>query len=163
MNIFFTSYDPFEAASCLDNKRLNKMILESAQMLSTALQDEKMISGLYKPTHVNHPCNVWLRKSYHNCHWVAVWALEMAVIKEDKTNKVHKSVEVILNCLEFLNKQEATWTKITPPPNCTDYKDVKDVCLAYKMHLLSKWENDLTNNRNLSWSWTGFDYSKWSL
>ena len=36
MNIFFTSFDPAECARFLDDKRLIKMILESAQMLSTA-------------------------------------------------------------------------------------------------------------------------------
>lgn len=37
MNIFHTSDDPIECAQFLDTKRCNKMILESAQMLCTAL------------------------------------------------------------------------------------------------------------------------------
>ena len=60
MNIFITSFDSKEAASHLDDLRLNKMILETAQLLSSAYRhlfgDNEL---LYKDTHFNHPCAIW--------------------------------------------------------------------------------------------------------
>jgi hypothetical protein len=57
MNIFVTSICPIESVQALDNKRLIKMILESAQILSTAiwLNSKQSHSELYRATHIKHP------------------------------------------------------------------------------------------------------------
>ena len=58
-----------------------KMVLESAQMLSTAhrvldgdkdrkLADERE-DVLYKASYINHPCNVWCRESVENYNWLS--------------------------------------------------------------------------------------------
>lgn len=56
-----------------------KMLLETAQMLSTAHRvldpDFPKIARdcdriLYKKTHINHPCNKWVRQSVHNYNWL---------------------------------------------------------------------------------------------
>jgi hypothetical protein len=52
------------------------MPVEIAQLLSTAhhiLDKEKAIPGIYKATHANHPCAVWVRESAQNY----VWALSL--------------------------------------------------------------------------------------
>jgi len=58
MNIFVTSNCPKLSAQALDNKRVVKMVLETAQLLSTAIFINSTITydNLYKPTHVKHPC-----------------------------------------------------------------------------------------------------------
>lgn len=53
MNIFVTDPNPKIAASHLDDLRLGKMCVETAQMLSVWA---KPFDGIYKPTHINHPC-----------------------------------------------------------------------------------------------------------
>lgn len=81
MNIFYLNSNPRIAAQMLCDKHVIKMIVESAQMLSTAhrvLDGDVMIkknknnkiikiykhpnlileSKLYKATHINHPCNI---------------------------------------------------------------------------------------------------------
>ena len=69
MNIFVTHLDPVKCAQNLDDKRVIKMILESAQMLSTSINVSGG-KGPYKTTHVNHPCSVWVRSSNANYYWL---------------------------------------------------------------------------------------------
>jgi len=92
MNIFYVDEDPVKAAQALVDKHVVKMILESAQLLSTAhrildgteyvgksktgrskkswvLSDGREII-LYQATHVNHPSAVWCRQSVENYLWL---------------------------------------------------------------------------------------------
>ena len=64
MNIFVLDQNPQLAAQYHCDEHVIKMILESAQMLSTVL------GGPYKPTHQNHPCTVWVRESINNARWL---------------------------------------------------------------------------------------------
>jgi len=92
VNIFYISEDPFEAAQMMVDKHVVKMILESAQLLSTAhriIDGEEFVgqslSGrkakrwrlpdfrdavLYQATHINHPSAVWCRESRENYNWL---------------------------------------------------------------------------------------------
>jgi len=92
MNIFVLDPDPVIAAQQQCDKHVVKMILESAQMLSTAhrMLDGDIIRGpsksgkttvkkyilnderedlLYKTVHMNHPCTVWTRECSANYLW----------------------------------------------------------------------------------------------
>lgn len=91
MNIFILSEDPIEAAQLQCDKHVVKMIVESAQMLSTVhrmldgkmerrpskkgsmLQyfklDDEREDVLYKACHYNHPSTVWTRESCCNYTW----------------------------------------------------------------------------------------------
>lgn len=92
MNIFILSKNPTEAAQLQCDKHVVKMIVESAQMLSTA---HRMLDGteqrrpsksgkrmskywelpddreqiLYKAVHMGHPCTVWTMQSHMNYAW----------------------------------------------------------------------------------------------
>lgn len=68
MNIFVLDDDPRLAAQAQCNKHVVKMILETAQLLSTALRlrGDDVSSLLYKSTHVNHPCTKWVVHSAAN-------------------------------------------------------------------------------------------------
>jgi len=78
MNIFLVNKNPYVCAQALCDLRLNKMILETGQMLCTAYrhyfpdlaQQLDIANNLYKATHENHPCNVWLRQNIHNYIWL---------------------------------------------------------------------------------------------
>ena len=101
MNIFILDENPTVAAQLQCDKHVVKMIVESAQMLSTAhrMLDGKhekrpSISGkrmvdywvhpnpnlektLYKAVHFTHPCTEWTTESlanyiWHYNHWVAL-------------------------------------------------------------------------------------------
>ena len=62
MNIFILDKNIKKCASYHCDKHVAKMILESAQMLSTAVRLAGDDIG-YKVTHQNHPCMVWTRNS----------------------------------------------------------------------------------------------------
>lgn len=104
MNIFFLSYDPKEAAQFHNDKHVVKMILETAQLLSTAhavLNNAgKQVEGMYKPTHKNHPCAVWVRESYLNYRWALSLLRELLKEYEHRYNKFHKT-KIVFEKLEM--------------------------------------------------------------
>ena len=55
MNIFYLSRDPVEAAKLQCDRHVVKMILETAQLLSTAHVELDGEQVAYKATHKNHP------------------------------------------------------------------------------------------------------------
>jgi hypothetical protein len=75
MNIFYLHPDPKTAAKMHCDTHCVKMVLETAQLLSTAhreldgdeLSDRR---GLYKSTHRNHPSAVWARANRENYDWL---------------------------------------------------------------------------------------------
>jgi hypothetical protein len=112
MNIFYLDRVPEKCAEMHVDKHVVKMILEYAQLLSTAhrvldgvpiarlsksgrkqqyhiLNDERE-QMLYSATHINHPSAIWCRKSAQNYLWL-YWLL-VAVCKEYtyRYGKVHK-------------------------------------------------------------------------
>lgn len=93
MNIFVLDTDPYKAAKYHVDKHVVKMILETAQLLSTAHHvldgEELIVTDLYRPTHINHPCSKWTRESIMNYMWL--WHLGQGLLKEYTTryNKVH--------------------------------------------------------------------------
>lgn len=140
MNIFATSNDPEYCAKYLDNKRVVKMVLETCQLLSTAMNICGGI-GPYKTTHINHPCSIWVRKSKGNYRWT----LEHfeALLKEytARYGKIHKCTQYIKQFTEGINLiPDGEFTEHT---NCTNFKDISDVHLAYQECLKYKWANDI--------------------
>jgi hypothetical protein len=95
-----------------NDKHCVKMILEYAQLLSTAhrVLDGVELSGLsasgrkkkfwtladsrdytlYKATHINHPSAVWVRQSVQNYMWLAEMLEMLCVEYTYRYNKVHK-------------------------------------------------------------------------
>jgi hypothetical protein len=61
MNIFLLDSNIKKCAQYHCDKHVVKMILESAQILSTVLRLNGVDQG-YKTTHANHPCTLWAGK-----------------------------------------------------------------------------------------------------
>lgn len=91
MNIFALDTDPVQAAKMLCNKHLGKMAIESAQIICTALSGVKTTANFYIPTHANHPCCKWARKSLSNIRWLKIHAQEL-LLEHDKLYGATKSV-----------------------------------------------------------------------
>jgi len=92
MNLFATNTEPELAARDLDDKRLVKMVLETAQLLSTALR----VNGvdcveLYKATHANHPVNVWVRNTRSNFLWTVEYGLRICDEYQHRYGRTHGS------------------------------------------------------------------------
>jgi hypothetical protein len=140
MNIFVTSDCPIKSAAYLDDKRVVKMILESAQLLSNALYFSEMPEvAPYKPTHVNHPCSVWVRESRANYLWLVDHFIALCDEYEARYNKLHaceKLTQVFVD-----NADKIIDGRLLPFKNCTPRKELP-VFLAYQLTLKEKWLND---------------------
>lgn len=148
MNIFFTSPCPKKCAEHLDDVRVNKMILETAQMLSTALiVNGHNGIGIYKATHKNHPSNIWVRQTRSNFLWLTDHLRALYEEKLKRTGKGHKSFN--LHKIFLKNVNLIPEGSLTPFVNCAannslgiSYKQEKNVFLAYQLYLNDRWNTD---------------------
>lgn len=106
MNIFILHRNPVIAARMLsERKHLNKMLLESVQML--ALNSDYFDQGTpYKPTkrHLNHPCTIWARSDINHYEWLRVYAKELGNIYYNKTGRNHKCAETLAEWFKPANE-----------------------------------------------------------
>lgn len=148
MNIFVLDENPFKAAQLLfkddiymKNKRSKKMILESAQLLSTALNEYNSGLPVYKTTHKNHPCAIWVRQSRQNYTWLLMHMKGLNHQFRRLTGKNHASYEKLY--LTFLHGMRYIPNRPSNGfVNCAandslglNYKHIDNVCLAYKTYL----------------------------
>ena len=149
MNVFFLDADPVTAAQQQCDKHVVKMILETAQLLSTAHRvldgDERADNnGLYKATHKNHPSAVWARDNSSNYEWL--WQHMSALMKEytARYGKTHATERLTHSLWEL--PRNITHDDFTPPPQCMpdQYKGdctvsaYRDYYLGEKM-AIAKW------------------------
>lgn len=132
MNIFVLDYDPVLAAKYHCDKHM-KMILESAQMLSTVL------GGPYRPTHKNHPCTKWVAESRSNAKWLWYMADALNCEYMDRFNheRNHKSwdvMECMWDAIEQLPDEVLTPFAQAMPD---EYRD-SDAVTAYRAYYRSK-------------------------
>ena len=115
MNIFAIESDPELAAESMVDSHVVKMILESAQLLSTAhrvLDGKEYIDSssgrkikrwklpddreqhLYSATHINHPSSVWARTSDRNYYWLYKHFHALCKEYTYRYGKIHKCQEM---------------------------------------------------------------------
>jgi hypothetical protein len=150
VNIFVTSPDPRTCALALDDLRLNKMIVESCQILCTVLH----LSGrgspeLYKPAYIRHPVVLWTARDARHYAWL-VHHLE--ALFEERAFRFGSSEHRSLRLLPSLTLHVENLMAPEVFVNCTPYKDVSSVPLAYQMTLRDKWRQD---RRSPTWSKRG--------
>lgn len=170
MNIFFVDSDPVVAAQSLVDKHVVKMILESAQLLSTAhrLLDGEEFEGktktgrkakrwklhdarenvIYSATHINHPSAVWCRQSVENYNWLVDHFFALMLEYNYRYNKQHKCYGELSYMLSSppKNLQDYDWTEM---PSCMadEYKISTDPIENYRNYYIKgkshihKWTN----------------------
>ena len=112
MNIFYLDHDVLKCAKMHNDKHCVKMILEYAQLLSTA---HRVIDGiveygnsksgrkktiyslpdsrnyiLYSATHINHPSAVWVRQTHENYLWLQAMLVALCGEYSYRYGKIHK-------------------------------------------------------------------------
>ena len=170
MNIFVLDRNPVIAAQMQCDKHVVKMILESFQMLSTAhrvldgevvnqsrkywLLNDRREDVLYKPSHVNHPCNQWVRESSDNYRWLYNHAIALSKEYTYRYGKNHKSYEKLSNITEMLPKNIPTkeMTDFALAMD-SDYVD-DDPVVSYRNYYFSK-------RSKFSMVWTGRQQPEW--
>jgi len=149
MNIFVLDEDPAQAARYLDDVRLPKMCVESAQMMASALRrhgatDEQMpltkkgtpYIGGYK----HHPCTVWAGDSRCNFVWLALHAIEQCKEYTRRFGKEHACSGPINHMARMYSTVKFEEEYMTPFAQAMpdEYKSDDDVVKAYRSYYKSK-------------------------
>jgi hypothetical protein len=164
VNIFYLSNDVVECAEMHCDKHTVKMIVEYAQILSTAhrvldgnpekvlsdsgrrltkyILDDNRDKNLYSATHINHPSTAWARKSYHNYVWLSkllFWLAKEYTHRYEKTHLVERSGLLcdLLNVPNHLSKTITHSVFTEPPPAMPDkYKVVNNSISSYRNYYI---------------------------
>jgi hypothetical protein len=169
VNIFYLDRDPAIAAQMMCDKHVVKMILESAQMLSTThrvLDGDEYANemGLYKLTHKNHPSSIWARSSELNYRWL--WEHYVALMDEytyryGKTHATSRLRNALDKTPDNMPAIQLTDTPRSDPPMCMpDYCKGDDIVSSYQTYYIveksdfAKWKKRptpkwFTEGRNL--------------
>lgn len=165
MNIFVTDKCPIKSAKNLDDKRVQKMAVESAQMLSTAIfwngfpslmnehtpeifEERKKMAyslGIYAPYSPNHKCNLWVKKTKGNYLWLLNHFSALCEEYEKRTGYEHAS-KYLLHRL-VMHMKYIPEGPLTPFVNYAknkkqgiDFTKIKNAIEAYNLYLCLKWE-----------------------
>jgi hypothetical protein len=146
LNIFVTSPSPTKSARFLDNVRLVKMCLETAQILSTTLRCYGFSGDVYRITHENHPACIWARQNRANYNWLLAHFRALCDEYTKRYGKTHKSFGKFQLFVENANLLPEG--KRTEFANCAANKE-KGVCFkhlpvfeAYKKYLFVRFAGD---------------------
>ena len=160
MNIFYLDENPELAAQYHCDKHVNKMIIESAQLLSSCHRyldgelyyekskagrnikrwglDDERESVLYKAAFINHPCSLWLRQSNMNYAWLYSlfgFLCDEYTYRYNRTHLTDKKLRVILaSHPENIEYSEFTEPVQAMPGYCKDLDAVK----AYRKYYLKE-------------------------
>jgi hypothetical protein len=149
VNRFILAEDPQEAAVNHNDKHVVKMILEEAQMLSTAhhlLGNANDAALLYKPTHVNHPCSIWVRSSSENYRWAVALFESLCNEYTYRYGKTHKSFG-LYSLLKELPEKIPHGSLTAFPQAMPDYCKRESSVEAYRTYYImeksgiAKWTN----------------------
>lgn len=158
MNIFYLDHEPSKAAQYHCDKHVVKMILESAQLLSTAhrisdgslyidsssgrrikrwrLSDDRE-SLLYKATHINHPSSVWTRTSIKNYKWLYQLFISLLDEYAHRYGKTHKC-QSLVQCLRQVPYNMKTQYSTVIPLAMPDHCKSEDPVEAYRNYYLTE-------------------------
>ena len=133
----------------MDCVRVPKMVVESAQMMASALRrhgatDEQMPlskSGTpYKGGYHHHPCTVWAGESQENWMWLAHHAMQLCEEYYKRFNKMHACTDPIYHMIGL--QKIIPNTELTPFAQAMpdEYKD-DDPVVAYRAYYMSKMDS----------------------
>ena len=161
MNIFYLSDNPVKAAEWMVDKHVVKMIVESAQLLSTAHRVldghmkiyDKYVEGslppryrkskiwelddfrdrvVYKATHINHPSAIWTRESIENYQWLVDHFYALMDEYKHRYGKKHKCWDIAhVLYSPPYNLRKYDWTPM-PSAMADQYKVGNDPILNYR-------------------------------
>jgi hypothetical protein len=142
MNIFYVDSDPEVAARNMVDRHVVKMILETAQLLSTAhrvIDGEEFVgqtqtgrkakrwrlSGnadaiMYAATHINHPSAVWVRENSANYNWLYDHLLALGREYTYRYGRTHLTIDKLKDILKDAPANIEQSKVMTKMPSCMD-------------------------------------------
>lgn len=163
MNIFAVSSCPVESAQDLPDVLCNKMIIESAQLLSTAHVELDGNQIAYKATHRNHPCALFCRSGDENYQWL--WHHFKALCDEytHRTGKVHKTsslLESLKTPPKNISKRPLSIDFQCYPEDCFKSFDIHQNYRYYLNQKYKAWQSR-TDKRPIVAEWTNRNKPEW--
>ncbi len=142
MNVFVLHLEPHKAAQMHNDRHVCKMIVEYAQLMSTAHHKAGSAKDImYKATHPNHPCNKWVRRDAANYRWLYALFCNLCdeyTYRYDKVHKTDKKLRKILsklpaNLLDDAHKtsRDVTGFALAMPDQ---YKDFNSAVRSYRYY-----------------------------
>ena len=153
MNIFYLHPEPRACAEMHVDKHVVKMIIEYAQLLSTAhrmldgeeyidassgrrikrcrLDDQAMEDNLYKASHINHPSAIWVRQSNNNYTWLFCLFTELLQEYTYRYGKIH-ATDRLVYWLRKPPKNIPVGYLTQPTPAMPDEYKVPDSIQSYR-------------------------------
>ena len=154
MNIFYLSRDPVEAARAQCDRHVVKMILETAQLLSTAHVELDGDQVAYKSTHKNHPSAVWVRSSLDHYEWTLYHLEALGREYERRYFKVHKTIRDHFKALQRPPVALEGVRGYQDPPQCMpDECKRVDPVLGYQVYY--NYKADDWDARGIPMRWYG--------
>ncbi len=175
MNIFYLDHEVSNCAMMHNDKHCVKMILEYAQLLSTAhrfldgdaivglspsgrkrttyVLNSALDSILYSATHINHPSAVWVRQSDANYAWL--YRLFGALMDEytHRYGKIH-SCERLSQALSYRPKNIPVGPFTEPTPAMPDEVKIPGDSIA-------SYRNYYINNKSHLANWKKRSIPQW--
>ena len=168
MNIFYLDNNPKTCAEMHCDKHVVKMIIEYAQLMSTAHRlldgvqdiekryvhgslparwrhikvwlhpDEKFNKGLMRASHINHPSNIWVRASKENYTWLLKMWLHLLSEYTHRYGKQH-ACEKYIDVLYNAPKNIPNGSFTEPTPAMPDEcKIAGDSLASYHKYYIDK-------------------------
>lgn len=156
MNVFYIDHDPVTAATWLCDQHVSKMILESAQMMCTAIRMNLGLDDvpreelphelrfLYRKAHPKHGSTIWVGTSYDNFKWIFQHVVQMHHQHQLRFGTRHKSFRVARIAWVYTMNRRGTKDAVpfvekglTPPymafgPDLGHLKDPADPVDSYR-------------------------------
>lgn len=121
----------------MDDKRVNKMVLETAQMYCTITG-----TATYRPVHQNNPTTHWASA---NLGWLIDWHHALSAEYYFRFGKTHGSFERVGQHMRRspvkrtpVFRNGARSSRQYPNGEEIDFTDIRDVHLAYRLYLRSR-------------------------
>ena len=170
MNVFYLNHDPLTCAEEHCDKHCVKMIIEYAQLMSTAhrmldgteyedrtkngrrirrwrMPDPYMESKLYKASHFNHPSAIWVRQSKANYKWLYDMWIQLCMEYTIRYGRNHETMNKLATLLSLtpVNIPDGEFTEPPQamPDDCkrpTAIEGYKNYYIKEK-HSFAKWKN----------------------
>ena len=188
MNIFYLDHDVRKCAEMHNDKHVVKMILEYAQLLSTAhrvldgvpqrmrrantgrqytwysLPDNRDVV-LYSATHINHPSAVWVRDSAFHYLWLHELLNALCIEYTYRYGKIHKVQDsgLLLALAELPNNIDRSYEFIQPTPAMPDDVKVYDEVATdrFTINSLASYRNYYIKNKTHLAKWKNRPIPAW--
>ena len=125
------------------------MILETTQLLNNGMiRGNSEYAPVYRPTHKNHPCSIWVYESLDNFKWLTELGLALCEEYTFRYSKTHKCQSIIQNFSKEIGNLTIPKIGLTPYKLCMpDQYKTSDVVESYRNYYrgdkayIAKWKN----------------------